>query len=259
MGKRSGDDFFSDRFPLIRSDVLRAPVLSVERVNMHFGGLAVVCDLSFEVQSGEVLGLMGPNGAGKSTLLNIISGLYKPASGTVTFKGKDITGFPPHKICHLGIARTFQIPQPFSHLTALQNIAVAAEYGRGLGKAAAEGEAVRILDRMGLLEKKEMLTRDLAAITLKRLELARALASHPTLLLLDEVAAGLTEAEIPRILDLLKEIHGMGITIILIEHIMKIMVQAVDRIIVMDNGMKLTEGRPEEVMKDKQVIKAYLG
>jgi branched-chain amino acid transport system ATP-binding protein len=136
---------------------------------------------------------------------------------------------------------------------------VAAEYGRGLGKAAAENEAVRILDRVGLLEKKDMFTRDLAAITLKRLELARALASHPTLLLLDEVAAGLTEAEIPRILGLLKEIHDMGITIILIEHIMKIMVQAVDRIIVMDNGMKLTEGSPQEVMKDRQVIKAYLG
>jgi len=226
---------------------------------MHFGGLAAICDLSFEVQTGEVLGLMGPNGAGKSTLLNVISGLYKPDSGTVKFKGKEITGFPPHKICHLGIARTFQIPQPFTHLTSLQNVAVAAEYGRGLGKATAEREAFKVLERVGLLDQKDTFTKDLAAITLKRLELARALASNPTLLLLDEVAAGLTEAEMPRVLDLLNEIHGMGITIILIEHVMRIMVEAVDRIIVMDKGMKLAEGRPGEVMKDRQVIEAYLG
>lgn len=226
---------------------------------MHFGGLAAICDLSFEVQTGEVLGLMGPNGAGKSTLLNIISGVYKPASGKIKFKEKEIIGFPPHKICRLGIARTFQIPQPFSHLTALQNIAVAAEYGRGMGKAIAEREALKVLERVGLIEKKDTFTKNLAAVTLKRLELARALACNPTLLLLDEVAAGLTEAEIPRILDLLKEIQGMGITIILIEHIMKIMVEAVDKIIVLDKGMKLTEGRPKEVMKDRQVIEAYLG
>ncbi len=226
---------------------------------MHFGGLAAICDLSFEVRTGEVLGLMGPNGAGKSTLLNIISGVYKPASGKIKFKEKEIIGFPPHKICRLGIARTFQIPQPFSHLTALQNIAVAAEYGRGLGKAIAEREALKVLERVGLIEKKNTFTKNLAAVTLKRLELARALACNPTLLLLDEVAAGLTEAEIPRILDLLKEIQGMGITIILIEHIMKIMVEAVDKIIVLDKGMKLTEGRPKEVMKDRQVIEAYLG
>ncbi len=226
---------------------------------MHFGGLAAICDLSFEVQTGEVLGLMGPNGAGKSTLLNIISGVYKPASGTIKFKEREIIGSPPHKICRLGIARTFQIPQPFSHLTALQNIAVAAEYGRGMGKAIAEREALKVLERVGLIEKKDTFTKNLAAVTLKRLELARALACNPTLLLLDEVAAGLTEAEIPRILDLLKEIQGMGITIILIEHIMKIMVEAVDKIIVLDKGMKLTEGRPKEVMKDRQVIEAYLG
>ncbi len=238
---------------------MTVPILSVAKVNMHFGGLAAICDLSFEVRTGEVLGLMGPNGAGKSTLLNIISGVYKPASGKIKFKEKEIIGFPPHKICRLGIARTFQIPQPFSHLTALQNIAVAAEYGRGLGKAIAEREALKVLERVGLIEKKNTFTKNLAAVTLKRLELARALACNPTLLLLDEVAAGLTEAEIPRILDLLKEIQGMGITIILIEHIMKIMVEAVDKIIVLDKGMKLIEGRPKEVMKDRQVIEAYLG
>jgi branched-chain amino acid transport system ATP-binding protein len=148
---------------------MEAPILSVANINKYFGGLAAICDLSFDVQAGEVLGLMGPNGAGKSTLLNIISGEYKPASGTIRFKKHNITGLAPHSICHLGIARTFQIPQPFVNLTALQNIVVAGEYGRGLGKAAAESEALKILDMVALLEKKDMFARDLAAVALKRL------------------------------------------------------------------------------------------
>jgi len=203
--------------------------------------------------------LMGPNGAGKSTLLNIISGEHKPDSGAVLFQGNDITGLPPHKLCHLGIARTFQIPQPFVNLTVLQNLMVAAEYGRNLGKAAAERESLKILDLVGLSEKKGMFTRDLAAITLKRLELARALASEPTLLLLDEVAAGLTEEEIPGMLEILQQVRGMGKTCILIEHIMRIMTKAVDRIVVLDEGMKIAEGTSRKVMEDKKVIEAYLG
>jgi len=238
---------------------MEAPILSVDGVNKHFGGIIAVRGLSFDVQAGEVVGLMGPNGAGKTTLINIISGEDKPDSGTVTFKGNNITGLPPHRICHLGIGRTYQIPQPFAKLTALQNIAVAAIYGRGLGKSAAEREAVHILTTVGLIEKKDMHAGNLEEISLKRLELARVLAARPTLLMIDELAAGLTEMEIPPALALLKEINEMGITIILIEHVMKVMMKAVGRIIVMDQGLKIAEGKPNEVMENRKVIESYFG
>jgi len=238
---------------------LETPVLSATGVNKYFGGLAAVHDLTFDVQPGEILGLMGPNGAGKTTLLNIIAGEYKPDSGKIKFKGKDIAGLPPHTTCHLGIARTFQIPQPFTTLTALQNIAVAARYGRGLDRATAESEAIQILDLVNLSDKKDTLAKELLVLSLKRLELARALATKPVLLLLDEVAAGLTDVEIPELLDILKKVHDMGITFILIEHVMKVMMGAVDRIIVMEEGMKIAEGTPKEIMEDKKVIEAYFG
>jgi branched-chain amino acid transport system ATP-binding protein len=238
---------------------LSEPILSVSGVTKRFGGLVALRDLSFDIQTNEAVGLMGPNGAGKTTLLNVIAGEYKPDSGVIRFNTNFITGLPPHKICHLGVARTYQIPQPFVTLTARQNLVVAARFGRGLGKAGAEQEADKILDIVGLSEKKDVLAKDLSTITLKLLELARVLASKPELVLLDEVAAGLTEAEIPKLLDALKKVRAMSITILLIEHVMSVMMQAVDRIMVINEGMKIAEGTPREIMEDKKVIEAYFG
>jgi branched-chain amino acid transport system ATP-binding protein len=238
---------------------LETPVLSVSGVTKRFGGLIAVSNLSFDTQAGDIVGLMGPNGAGKTTILNVISGEYKPDSGAVRFQGRNIAGIPPHKICRMGIARTYQIPQPLTNLTVKQNIMVAAVFGARLEKSVAEGEIGRILAVTELGDRKDKLAKDLLVVTLKRLEIARALASRPKLVLLDEVAAGLTEAEIPQLLGILKKIHEMGITIILIEHVMKVMMEAVGRIIVVEEGVKIAEGTPKEIMENKKVIEAYFG
>ncbi len=238
---------------------MEVPILSVAGVTKSFGGLVAVRNMSFNVAAGEVVGLMGPNGAGKTTLLNIIAGEYRPDSGIIKFKDHNITGTPPHKICHLGITRTYQIPQPFTNLSALQNVMVAGIYGRNMSRVEAEAEANQILGTVGLAHRRESLAKDMLVVTLKRLELARVLATKPELLLIDEVAAGLTEEEIPKVLELLKGVNEMGITIILIEHVMKVMMSAVDRIIVMDKGAKIAEGKPDEIMEDRKVIEAYFG
>ncbi len=231
-------------------------VLTVDGVNKSFGGIHAVKDMTFEVGAGEVMGLMGPNGAGKTTLLNLIAGVYRPDTGKILFQGKDITGRAPHKICHLGISRTYQIPQPFTDLLVRDNLQVAAKYGNKRGGTLALDE---ILDLVDLLKQKDTIAGDLATVSLKRLELARALASNPTLILLDEVAAGSTEAELPRILDITRQVRKMGKTIILVEHVMKVMVEAVDRIVVIDKGEKIAEGTPGEVMEDEKVLAAYFG
>ena len=238
---------------------MNEPILSVNGLTKRFGGLIALNKISFEVKKGEIVGLMGPNGAGKTTLLNIIAGEYAPDEGTVSFKGHNITDMSPHKICHLGIARTYQIPQPFVTLTVRENLLGSAVFGRKLKLSDAGALDKDIFELAGLTEKKDIIAGNLPILSLKRLELARALARKPDLLLLDEMAAGTREADIPEILTIIKEIRNMGITMIIIEHVIKVLMSAVDRIIVMDKGMKIAEDRPEAIMCDQKVIEAYFG
>jgi len=235
------------------------PILSVSGITKRFGGLVALKDVSFDVRKGEVVGLMGPNGAGKTTLLNVIAGEHPPNAGMIRFKGQDITSWPPHQICRLGIARTYQIPQPFVTLSVRENLQVSAVFGRRLKRTTAELEDEKIFELVNLSEKKDTLAGNLPILSLKKLELSRALACNPELILLDEVAAGSTEVEIPQILATLKEIRKTGITIVIVEHVMRVLVHAVDRIVVIDKGMKIAEGDPNTVMNDSKVIDAYFG
>ena len=234
-------------------------ILAVSGVGKRFGGLRALQDVSFELRAGRIMGLMGPNGAGKTTLVNVICGHYKPDSGTVLYEREDITRLPAHKICRLGIASTYQIPQPFSSLSVFDNAVVAAMYGRGLGRAAAEQQVPEVLRLTDLSGMQDVLAKDMSTIALKRLELARALATNPKLMLVDEVAAGLNESELPRMLEILEAIRQTGVTIILIEHVMKVMREAVDHILVLDEGKTIASGPPDEIMSNSRVVECYLG
>ncbi len=238
-------------------------VLRVEGVTKRFGGLVALSNVSFEVYEGEILGLIGPNGAGKTTMFNVITGVYKPEAGRVIYRGVDITGWRPHRIARLGIARTHQIVKPFGDLTVLENTMVGALFGRRhkeMTEEKAREVAEEVLDFVGLEDKKDLPARVLNVQEKKRLELARALAEDPDLLLLDEVLAGLTPTEVERMLRLLEKIRReRGVTMIMIEHVMHAVMNLADRIVVLHFGRKLAEGTPEEVANNPEVIAAYLG
>lgn len=234
------------------------PILALSGVSKRFGGVKALNNVSFEVAENEIVGLMGPNGAGKTTLLNTIAGSFPPDAGSIQFKGRDITGLAPHEACGLGIGRTYQIPQPFVSLSVADNLRVAAVFGKRHG-ARGVPDADTILEMAGLGERKDQLAGDLPILSLKKLELARALACDPQLILLDEIAAGLTDPEIPRVLETIAGIRAMGITILIVEHIMKVMLNAVDRIVVLDKGTPLCAGPTLEVVNDPRVVAAYFG
>ena len=237
-------------------------MLAVEGLCKRFGGFLAVNQVSFEVRAGEILGLIGPNGSGKSTTFNLIAGNLRPSSGSIRLDGAEIGGLPAHMICHRGIGRTFQIPRPFRKLSLVENVTLSAYYGEAgrLSRADAEHRAKEVLDMVGLPCDPEVTTLGLGAAALKKLELARALATKPKLLLADESLGGLDRAEMERAADLLGEIRRrLGITIIWVEHIMGVLMRVVDRVIVLDHGEKIFEGAPGEAAIDPRVTEVYLG
>lgn len=237
------------------------PLLQVEKLEKSFGGLMALCEVNFEIHQGEIFGVIGPNGSGKTTLFNVITGFLKANKGKVTFMEKDITGLPPHQICRQGIARIFQLVRPFHQLTTLQNVMVGRAYGKdpATNIRKAEEEVVEILNFVGLGNKIKVLASQLTMAERKRLELARALAAHPQLLLLDELMAGLNSAETETAMSLVNKIRESGITVIMVEHIMKAVLGISDRVMVLNAGEKIAEGSPKEVVKNQLVIEAYLG
>jgi branched-chain amino acid transport system ATP-binding protein len=237
------------------------PLLQVEKIIKSFGGLMALCEVNFEIHQGEIFGVIGPNGSGKTTLFNVITGFLKANKGKVTFMGKDITGLPPHQICRKGIARIFQLVKPFHQLTTLQNVMVGRAYGKdpATNIRRAKEEVAGILNFVGLGNKIEVIASQLTMAERKKLELARALAAHPQLLLLDELMAGLNSAETETAMDLVNKIKDSGVTVIMVEHIMKAVLGISDRIIVLNAGEKIAEGSPKEVVKNQLVIEAYLG
>ncbi len=235
------------------------PLLKVENVWKFFGGLAALRNVSFEYEGG-IMGIIGPNGAGKTTLFNVITGVYKPTKGRVFFNGVDITGLKPHRICRLGIARTFQIPRPFINETVLENVMAASIFsGTSSTLKEARAKALNILSFIGLNSKAEVPAASLNLHERKLLEIARCLVTNPKILMLDEVASGLTPAEVDGIVNLIRRIHEMGVNIIWIEHVMRAIMRAAERIIVLDHGEIIADGPPQEIARNPRVIRAYLG
>lgn len=234
------------------------PLLEIKGVSRYFGGLAALTDITFHVRPGEILGLIGPNGSGKTTLFNVVNGFYRPSQGEVFFRQKRISGFKPHLVCELGLARTFQVVKPLQRMSVLDNVITSA-FLRAKSKRQAEATAAEILRFIGLYEDRDILSKSLPLGKRKRLEIARALATGPEMILLDESFAGLNPTEQNESIEIIRRINKKGITIMIIEHHMKVIMSISDRIVVLNYGKKIAEGSPEEIGKNPLVIEAYLG
>jgi branched-chain amino acid transport system ATP-binding protein len=234
-------------------------ILHVQGVAKNYGALKAIDNLSFSVQSGEALGILGPNGAGKSTLFNLIAGDVAPSTGSIHFEGRDITRLPSYERCRSGIGRSYQIPQPFGRMTVFENVLAAASFASGHGEAACYGFGIEMLERTGLLTKSNVAAEQLTLLERKRLELARALATKPKLLLLDEIAGGLTDGECQEVLTTIHLVKRDGVSIIWIEHVVHVLIAFVDRLLVLNFGKRLAEGVPREVMEDHAVQEVYMG
>ena len=235
------------------------PMLSLQKVSKSFGSLKVADDVSFDVPEGQALGIIGPNGAGKSTLFNLVTGNLTPDSGTISFDGRDVTKASAMRRCLDGIGRSFQIPQPFEKLTVFENLVVAATHGRAAAETAVTGICAEVLERTGLLPKANATSGSLSLLERKRLELARAMATGPKLLLLDEIAGGLTEGECQSLVETIRDIRAEGVTIIWIEHVLHALNSVVERLLVLDFGRIIGIGDPAEIMESREVKEIYLG
>ena len=235
-------------------------LLDVSDLSKNFGGLRAVGNVSFSLTQGEILGLIGPNGAGKSTVFNLINGVFPPSEGKVVFDSQDITGLPPYDVVRRGISRTHQIVKPLNDMTVRDNCTVGACFGReNLSLAKARKVADEVIEFLGLSDRRDVLAAHLTIAGKKRLEVARALCARPMLLLLDEVLAGLNPSEVDQMIEVVRQIRGRGVSILIIEHLMQAIMSLSDRIVVLNFGEKLAEGRPQEVANDPVVVEAYLG
>jgi len=239
--------------------VVMAPLLALEHVSKNFGALKVIDDLSLAVDAGEALGILGPNGAGKTTLFNLVTGDLPVSAGTIRYRGQDVTRLPNHARCRLGIGRSYQIPHPFANMTVFENVLAGAAFGAGKREAECHDRCVALLEQTHLLKKANQPAGTLTLLERKRLELARALATEPSLLLLDEIAGGLTDSECLELIETIRAVHAAGIAIVWIEHIVHALIAVVGRLLVINFGQTLAEGPPDRVMADAAVQEVYMG